>query len=1012
MQWVRVRRLWRMFIALAMVAMSLAGVPVAQAATTVSIANGDVASLAAAFVAANGGSPQVLSLASGGDYVLTTAIYDQLNVNYSGLPELTGNVTIQGNGATIERSSATGTPAFGVLDVGPGGSLKLDNVTITGGNNTTYYQSGGGIYNAGTLTVTNSTITGNTAPGAGGGIYNSYGTLTVTGTTISNNTSPSTAVNSAGGGIGNAGGTATVTNSTITGNSASYGGGGLGNTSGTMTVANSTVSSNSSTYFGGGFLNLAGATATIVNSTFFNNSGTAIYNSASALTLKNTTISGNTAGYGGGVLNTGGTLSAANNIVAGNTSPDAYGVTTDGGNNLIGADAGTSGLTNGVNGNLVGTVALPIDPMLSPIANNGGPTQTMALLAGSPAVDAGSDTVCSAIPVSGLDQRGYVRPAGAHCDIGAFEYGAVPPPNQPPTVAANQSSVSVNEGSTATNTGTVGDPDGDTVSLTASAGTVTNNNDGTWSWSFATSDGPSQSQLITITANDGQGGTTPTTFSLTVSNVAPTATFVVPVAAVDNGSPFALSLTSPQDPSSVDTTAGFSYAFDCGSGYGAFGSSSTATCTATTVPSQSVKAKIQDKDGGVTEYTGAVSVVIPDSIPPVTTPSAVNADTTPYTFGTWTNQDVTISLSAIDTGGSGLAGTFFTIDGAGLQTYSAPFTINTEGSHTVTFWSTDNAGNGEIVQSVGVLIDLTGPSISGAATTSPNANGWYNSAVTIHWTCSDSLSGLASCPPDQTISTEGANQTVSGTATDNAGNSTTVSSPAVNIDLTGPTNVIGTPDRAPDSNGWYNHPVTITFSGQDATSGILSCSSSTYSGPDSAAATVTGTCTDQAGNVSSGSVTLAYDATVPTITYTGNAGTYTIDQTVTITCSAIDNLSGIASTDCQNINAPAYTFATGVNTISSSATDNAGNIGTGSVTFTVGTTPDSLIALTQQFETNRGILHQLRASLEGVKLAEQLGNQHMKTALINTYIMEVNLQRGRTLTDLQADTLIALANAL
>ena len=99
----------------------------------------------------------------------------------------------------------------------------------------------------------------------------------------------------------------------------------------------------------------------------------------------------------------------------------------------------------------------------------------------------------------------------------------VTPVNDKPTVSADNATVSVNEGQTASNTGTYGDVDGDTVTLSASVGTVVKNSGGTWSWSFLTGDGPDQSQTVTITANDGAGGTETTSFALTVVNVAPTA---------------------------------------------------------------------------------------------------------------------------------------------------------------------------------------------------------------------------------------------------------------------------------------------------------------------------------------------------------------------------------------------------------------------------------------------------------------------------------------------------------
>jgi len=89
---------------------------------------------------------------------------------------------------------------------------------------------------------------------------------------------------------------------------------------------------------------------------------------------------------------------------------------SDGGHNLIGSMASSVVIVNGVNGNQVGTIASPIDPLIGALADNGGPTETRALLAGSPAIDAGDAEGCPK-----ADQRGVARPQGAACDIGAFE---------------------------------------------------------------------------------------------------------------------------------------------------------------------------------------------------------------------------------------------------------------------------------------------------------------------------------------------------------------------------------------------------------------------------------------------------------------------------------------------------------------------------------------------------------------------------------------------------------------
>lgn len=109
----------------------------------------------------------------------------------------------------------------------------------------------------------------------------------------------------------------------------------------------------------------------------------------------------------------------------------------------------------------------------------------------------------------------------------AYVFGPATPGNTPPTVGANQTAVTVGEGQAAANGGAVGDDDGDTVTLTASVGAVANNGDGTWAWSFVTSDGPAESQTVTISADDGNGGTASVDFDLGVANVAPTVGAVV-----------------------------------------------------------------------------------------------------------------------------------------------------------------------------------------------------------------------------------------------------------------------------------------------------------------------------------------------------------------------------------------------------------------------------------------------------------------------------------------------------
>ena len=259
------------------------------------------------------------------------------------------------------------------------GLLDLRSLTVTAGS-AAGVSSGGGVFNRGNLALTKSTISGNSGGISGGGILN-VGILTVSNSKISGNGAP------VGGGIYNGGGTLTVTNSTIAGNGGTAGGG-IYNGGGTLTVTNSSISGNGGPG-GGGIRNDYGGT----------------------LTVRNSTISGNV----GGINNSGGTLTVTNSILAGNMvsfGADCSGAVIALGPNLIGDPTGCT---------IIGTPPIVADPLLGPLADNGGPTLTHALLPGSPAIDAGDDAICAAAPVSGVDQRGVKRPQGAHCDLGAYE---------------------------------------------------------------------------------------------------------------------------------------------------------------------------------------------------------------------------------------------------------------------------------------------------------------------------------------------------------------------------------------------------------------------------------------------------------------------------------------------------------------------------------------------------------------------------------------------------------------
>jgi CSLREA domain-containing protein len=312
----------------------------------------------------------------------------------------------------IRGNFSTGGTSGGAIEVNSNANLNVTGCTFVGNNSV---DAGGAIYAAGvgTLTVTNSTFSSNFANGQNGGaIWSAKET-----TNISNSTFITNRAVGEGGAIFNRGDTLNVSNSTFDRNftTGSVGGGGaIGNEGGTANVANSTFSGN---YTAGG------------------KGGGAIYNYTFAyLNVTNSTLSGNYissgAGTGGGIhydtTSTSDRMTLKNTIIANSTSGgDCVGTakSPDSVNNLIEDGSNACGLTNGTNGNIVGA-----DPDLAALADNGGPTQTMALGSGSAAINAGDTTVCAAAPVNNLDQRGYGRPepSGTLCDIGAYEADGAP----------------------------------------------------------------------------------------------------------------------------------------------------------------------------------------------------------------------------------------------------------------------------------------------------------------------------------------------------------------------------------------------------------------------------------------------------------------------------------------------------------------------------------------------------------------------------------------------------------
>jgi hypothetical protein len=171
--------------------------------------------------------------------------------------------------------------------------------------------------------------------------------------------------------------------------------------------------------------------------------------------------------------------------------------------------------------------------------------------------------------------------------------------------------------------------------------------------------------------------------------------------------------------------------------------------------------------------------------------------------------------------------------------------------------------NGTLTKSRTFKIDKTPPTAAPAASRVADANGWYNHALTVTFSGTDGTSGIAACSTKTYSGPDNASATVSGSCTDNAGNVGASSLP-LKYDATPPVTAAAA-SRAADAKGWSNHPLTVSFGGRDVTSGIASCSSASYAGPDNASASVAGSCTDKAGNVGAASQPLKYDSTPPTV---------------------------------------------------------------------------------------------------------------------------------------------------
>ena len=331
----------------------------------------------------------------------------------------------------------------------------------------------------------------------------------------------------------------------------------------------------------------------------------------------------------------------------------------------------------------------------------------------------------------------------------------------------------------------------------------------------------------------------------------------------------------------------------------------------------------------------------------------------------WYAAGVSVELSATDNL-SLVDKTYVSIDGGAAQEYSAAVSIVADGTHNVTYWSTDIAGNIEDAtgNSLTLKIDKTPPTLTGAPTSSPNGNGWYAGDVTVGWACTDATSGIdGPCPADSIVSGEGANLGASASVSDNAGNATNTSVDGINIDRTAPTTTASVP--AALASGWYGNAVEVTLTGSDNLSGVEVIyyavdggAAQTYSGPFSFSTegvhTIAFWSTDKAGNEETpgAPITLEIDTTAPTTTVLNPIspdGGWFVTSGIPVAFSATDAGSGTKATYYTIDGGPIQTygvpftenFSTGAHTITYWSVDLADNEEAHAATNTIAVNVDT-----------------------------------------------------------------------
>lgn len=349
----------------------------------------------------------------------------------------------------------------------------------------------------------------------------------------------------------------------------------------------------------------------------------------------------------------------------------------------------------------------------------------------------------------------------------------------------------------------------------------------------------------------------------------------------------------------------------------------------------------------------------------------------------WTKYETTVSgngsfvvqLLADNCSWIYLDGGLIGVQGTDLSKNTYPVDLN--GSHTLSFIIFDGGGAaggkfrletyGSYVGGGGdpgdiqppPVADNTPPVIVANVTGTLGDNGWYTGDVSVSWTVTDAESNVTSTTGCDAQSVTSDTDGVTFTCEATSAGGTDSESVTVKRDATAPT--IAADLNGTVVNGWYNTDVDVVWTVSDILSGIATtdCADNTVA-TDGDPISQTCSATDEAGNTGTGTTgDFKRDATDPVIEFVGNAGSYTVDQGVTITCSATDALSGVDSEHCPGASDDAYTFGVGTTTLNATAMDLAGNSFALSTSFTVSVDSGSLCALVRRWVTNKGVANSM-----------------------------------------------------